>query len=66
MEGTWISIPTGYSYSGYTRGYRAGTCIIFIQRGGDEYHTICIYGYPLRSLSMTVSWHKPQHHHNHI
>jgi len=40
----------GYRHSGYPRGYGAGTDIRFIQRGGDEYHTICTHGYPLTSL----------------
>ena len=39
-----------YSYSWYPRGYGTGTSIIFIQRGGDEYHIIRTHGYPLTSL----------------
>jgi len=35
---------------GYPRGYRAGTYIIFIQQGGDMYHTIRTHEYPLTSL----------------
>jgi len=44
----------GYPHSGYPRGYGVGTCIIFIQRGGDEYHTIRTYGYPLTSLTQML------------
>jgi len=40
----------GYPHSGYPRGYGAGTGIIFIKRGGNGYHTIRTYGYPLTSL----------------
>jgi len=34
--------------------YRAGTVIIFIQRGGDGYHIIRTHGYPLTSLAFAV------------
>jgi hypothetical protein len=37
----------GYPYSGYPRGYGAGTNIIFIQQGGDKYHIIRTHGYQL-------------------
>ena len=40
----------GYPWSGYPRGYGEGTYIIFIQRSGDMYHTICTHGYPSTSL----------------
>jgi len=40
----------GYPHSGYLRGYWADTGIIFIQLGGDEYHSIRTHGYPLTSL----------------
>ena len=33
----------GYPYSGYPRGYGAGTDIIFIPRDGDGYHDIRTY-----------------------
>jgi len=49
----WVPMNThgylnirGYLYSGYAQGYEADTSIIFIQRSGNEYHTICIYRYP--------------------
>jgi len=38
------SIPAGTRFS----GYRADTGIIFIQWGGDGYHTIRTHGYPLK------------------
>ena len=38
---------------GYPQGYGTGTRIIFIQRGGDGYHTIRIHRYPLTSLMFT-------------
>ena len=44
----------GYPYSGYPRGYEAGPGIIFIQRGGDEYHIIRAHGYPLTSRAFVV------------
>jgi len=37
----------GYPHSGYPREYGADTGIIFIQRGGDGYHTIRTHEYPL-------------------
>jgi len=40
----------GYPHNGYLQGYRADTGIIFIQRKGDGYHTICTHGYLLTSL----------------
>lgn len=43
------SIPVGYLYSGYPRGYGAATCIILIQWSGDRYYIIRTYGYPLTS-----------------
>jgi len=47
-EYSWIH---QYPHSGYPRGYGASMCIIFIQQGGDGYHTICTHGYPLASLN---------------
>ena len=44
----------GYPYSGYPRGYGAGTGIILIQRGGDGYHVIRTYVYLLISLAFAV------------
>jgi len=61
----WVPMNThgylnthGYPHSGYPRGYGAGTSIIFIQRGGDGYHTIRTHGYPLTSLAQTFSRHR--------
>ena len=49
--GTHVYLNTRkYPHSGYPRGYVAGTSIIFIQRGGDEYHIIRTNGYSLTSL----------------
>jgi len=45
-----------YPHSGYPRGYGADTYIIFIQRGGDGYHTIRTHGYPLTSLAVSFLW----------
>jgi len=46
------SIHVGYPYSGYLRGYGTCTCIIFIQRIEDEYHTIRTHRYSLTSLQI--------------
>jgi len=48
------SIPRGYPYSEYPRGYGADMGIIFIQRDGDEYHTIRTHEYPLTSVVFTM------------
>jgi len=42
-----------YLHSGYTRGYGADTCMIFIQQDGHGYHTIRTHEYSLTFVPTT-------------
>jgi len=45
-----IKIPVDYPYRDTRADMGTGTGTIFIQRGGDRYHTTCTRRYPLTSL----------------
>jgi len=53
-EYPWILQYLRVPHSGYPRGYVADTGMIFFQWSGHGYHTICIHGYPLTSLTTTL------------